>query len=68
LLNGHDPSNFNRSKGTKALVAGYGGNINIGRISWIEQRAARIAKSEWSRLSPSPAAPFCNASVVTTPR
>ena len=33
----------------------------IGRISWIEHRAARIVKSEWSRLSPSPAARFSNA-------
>jgi hypothetical protein len=33
----------------------------IGRISWIEHRAARTAKSEWSRLSSSPAARFSNA-------
>jgi hypothetical protein len=33
----------------------------IGRISWIGRRAARNAENEWSRLSPSPAAPTSNA-------
>jgi hypothetical protein len=31
------------------------------RMSWIEQRAAQNAESEWSRLSPSRAAPTSNA-------
>jgi hypothetical protein len=47
------------SNGTKVLVPGY--EWKIGRLSWIEQRAARNAKSEWSRLSPSPDAPTSNA-------
>jgi hypothetical protein len=33
----------------------------IGRISWIGRRAARNAENEWSRLSPSAAAPTSNA-------
>ena len=32
-----------------------------GGFSWIKQHAARNAENDWSRLSPSPAAPTSNA-------
>jgi hypothetical protein len=49
-----------RATGTKVPALGLTSKKSR-RMSWIEQLAAQNAESEWSRLSPSRAAPTSNA-------